>query len=216
MNVRFIFPESTAEIYREEIGNLNDNISEKNSHGFLPRFITNSAASMAFLISFFVILFIWDKIIYLVTGRGLLMIILGIILMVVSAAATFILFYRLLYMARTYFLRLIGVEDYEESFSLSKYSERKASGKLAFGTLEYYELCDRIRDGEISDCAIEYINGESARVTIAYIGLRDNKRHMSRMEMPYRIRATIEQPTIDLDRAVVLLPVNNSLRDRRR
>ena len=212
MDVRFIFPETTVEMYRDEIGNLNDNIGDKNSQSFIPRFVTNLASGIAFLISFIVILFIWDKIIYLVTGNGLGIVILGIILMIISAAATFILFYRLLSMARNEFLRLIGVEAYEESFSLSKFTERRSEGKLAFGTLSYYELCDRIRDGAISDCALEYINSESARVTIAYVGNTDGKRHMAKLTMPYRLKATIEHPTIDLERAVVLLPVNTNLR----
>lgn len=216
MDVRFIFPELTAQMYKDEIGNLNDNISDKNSQSFLPRFITNVAAAISFLLSFVVILFIWDQILFLVTGRGLGTVIVGIVLMIIAAAATFILFYRLLYIARNYFLNLIGVEAYEESFSLSKYTERKADGKLAFGTLAYYELIDRIKDSDISDCSVEYLNGESARVTIAYMDTVLKKRHMTKMVMPYRVKATIEYPTIDFDRAIVLLPAGTVQDNRRR
>lgn len=205
MDIKFIYPDISADEFIEAVDDLNRDVDICNSMSFLPRLISLAFGSISYVITALLIWLSWHVMVFLITGQERATIIAGLIIMALFVPSAFSLQKRFAPVFKAWLLDLLKLKDYEEKFTLREYIDRDDSGKKLNEKLKFYRLCDELKDHKISDATITY-DGSECEVDISYADIRTGSDVVRRIKLPLRVVHTGRNVVVDFERECVVYP----------
>lgn len=165
--IEYVFPSMTSAEYMDSINLFNLEIDQDNMRTMIPRLIVFS--SDAIILTIYSI-FMWTillQLISFITAKHLAIIFLSLLSYIIIWFIGICKMPNLFRALRPHILSLLKSKDYIESYSFSEYVERKDSQKKAIDELNFYRMCDILRQSSITDTSC-VCDGNLCKTEIAY------------------------------------------------
>lgn len=203
MQISFIYPEMNMESYIDTLDGFNSDISIKNIKSLLPRIIATLFSTFVFISWAIVIWIMFYFVTWLITGKSVNVIFLGISLYLIGILFTFDIVRYMLKRSRPLILEIFRTADKEESYTYSAYVERVESSKHVKKDVDYYKMCDILRASKIKD-ATAVCNGEICKVEVLYESPKGNG--VFTFRLPYHDGNSLNKVIVDFNRRCVIFP----------
>lgn len=203
MKISFIYPDLHSSEFIDSLDLINERIGKDNMRLFMPDIILKTI-HIALLLLWTIIFkryFFW--ITRYVTAKDLGAIVTGLLLYLVLAVLSLQLIFFGMKKFRPVFLHFIKTRDAEESFSFSNYVERKDGNKKALDELDFFKMCDILKDSKITD-ATAICDGSLCRVEVAYEN--ESSSDVFTFFLPYHENAGLDKVVVDFSRKCVIFP----------
>lgn len=195
----------TAAEFEESLEGLNNDIDNSNRLSSIPRFLSWIFATGMYAVTAVTIFFLWKLLVFLITGRSITTVIIGLILAIVMVPSAFSLEKKLAPLVKKGLLKLLSLKDYEEKFTFLEYVDREDVKKKLSDDLKYYTLCDELRQHLVTDASVNY-DGSECEVDVSYADENSKTDIVRRIRLPLRSVSDIDDIIVDLNRRCVLLP----------
>lgn len=203
MQISFIYPEMNMESYLDTLDGFNSDINLKNIKSLLPRIIASLLSIFTFISWAIVVWIMFYFVTWLITGKSVNTIYLGIALYLIAILFSFDVVRYMLKKSRPLILEIFRTQDKEESYTFSAYVERKEGSKLVKNDVEYYRMCDILRSSRIND-ATAVCNGDLCKVEVAYSSPKDSG--VFTFNLPYHDGSSLDKVIVDFNRRCVIFP----------
>ena len=207
MDIKIVYPDTTAAEFVDAVDDLNRDIEAHNSLSFLPRFIAMVFGITMFLVTLVFIWVSWRLAVFLITGRDKTTIVMGLVLMALMVPSALALQKKVSPLLKAMLLKALNLKDYEEKFTLHEYADRDDGRKRLADDLKFYNLCDELRAHKITDATITY-DGIQCEVDISYNDVKTGTDVVRRVMLPLRIVAGGGNVVVDFERRCVIYPEN--------
>ncbi len=203
MEIRFIYPETSAKEFFLSMEAINEDIADLNAHGFLPRLIVRVLLFVLYIVYLAFLVRLFDKFVFYITAKNTFLV--GVALCSFFLAAIFVWKLVKLFAAWVYYkvLDLFKIEEYEESYTFSPWAERNDPDKNKKSELAYYHVCDILKNSDIDDASLS-CEGDVCKVDVSYVF--DDDKKIAHFKFFYHEAEDISSPVVDFDRKVVLFP----------
>lgn len=205
MEIRFVYPEMTADEFMGAVEDLNSTIEDRNALSFMPRAFSTIFAVVMFIMTAAVILLSWKLLTFLITGRDTGTVYVGLLLMVLVVPAAFSLQKKAAPALKKLLLKLMKLHDYEEKFTFLEHADREDEKKRVDSDYKYYRFCDEVRSHKIVDASIDY-DGNECEVDISFNDEETGTGLIRRIRLPVRIVSDLDGVVVDFERRCVCCP----------
>ena len=210
MNIRFVYPDMTSGEFSETLESLNMDIDNNNNLSAIPRLIAFAFGFVSFIFTAILLFLSWKLVIFLITGRDAATVYVGIIISVLLVPASLSLQRGLAPLLKRWLLKVLGLKDYEERFTVLEHAERNDKTKQLSGDLQYYNLCDELRRHKIDDATVNY-DGNICEVDVSYMDGMTGTQIVRKIRLPLIVSAKAYDVTVDLERRCVVFPAEKGV-----
>lgn len=207
MRISFVYPEISSAEYINTIEAINDDIHSLNGTSFLPRLLIKFFYVVGTLVIFYIGFKLCKIIIFFVTGNGLIALLIGL-LTIIFFLLVGTKFMNILYFSiRALVVRIFKIQEYEESYTFSRFTRRKSEEKYAIRLAYYYQTLEVIRKKGITDCFITALESDTCKVEISYKS--ENGMKVAYFKFPCHTRndsSSKNSIIVDFERQCVVLP----------
>lgn len=185
-------------------------IDNNNNLSAIPRLIAFAFGFVSFIFTAILLFFSWKLVIFLITGRDAATVYVGIIISVLLVPASLSLQRGLAPLLKRWLLKVLGLKDYEERFTVLEHAERNDKTKQLSGDLQYYNLCDELRRHKIDDATVNY-DGNICEVDVSYMDGMTGTQIVRKIRLPLIVSAKAYDVTVDLERRCVVFPAEKGV-----
>ena len=200
----------TSGEFSETLESLNMDIDNNNNLSAIPRLIAFAFGFVSFIFTAILLFLSWKLVIFLITGRDAATVYVGIIISVLLVPASLSLQRGLAPLLKRWLLKVLGLKDYEERFTVLEHAERNDKTKQLSGDLQYYNLCDELRRHKIDDATVNY-DGNICEVDVSYMDGMTGTQIVRKIRLPLIVSARANDVTVDLERRCVVFPAEKGV-----
>ena len=200
-DVWFTFPEMTEDEYIRTLDMFNQDISKINQKSMPTRL---ASFVLFFMLEAFYCVFVfnvWVLVTKYTTARSVTDIIIGLIF------DLFLLFAGIIFLSKSFkrivkwLMKLLRMREFQESYTLSEYAERKDTLKYSSERRKFYNMCDLLKNSKILDCTLD-CNDMICDIQIQYEN--SGAKHIMNFAMPYHESDSVVGTHVDFERECVI------------